>query len=1052
MNQNTYIHHTGKKLHVLFCPLLLTLFTLLCVLLILPKDSIFGSEGDWFSQHVAVAQQFRTIFQETGQILPDTSPLGAGSNIYDFSYYGLLRPDVLLSFALPQVPMTVIISVYAILELIAGANLCCYWLKKHLSRPFFSFMGGILYACAACFYHAHHQIMFVNYMPFLLLALLGIDRLLEKKKHGLLVLALVMVYLHSYYFAPAVLAVLLLYLIHCMYFMPGKSAHLSLWLRFFFSVGISIGIAAVLLLPTGLDLLSTKKDAGTAPAIQEILSLDFSMKSLLYHPYGCGLTILSLYTLLLSIKRKSTRLLSLALLLCLTVNTCSWLLSGMLYVRHKVLIPLIPLLILLCALSLERLFEREERHSLICGLLCFTPLLFSEYSPALVLDAGLTAGIFALLHLSCKAGAPQKVRLPLTLLLCLFPMTAFIAIGRQDKFISDTDTRQHVFSSEELEELNFDRQYRFDTLTEPYANVNVLSLTGMGKTTMYSSVTDSGYADFYYNTMRNPIRVRNRVALMSDANPMFSYLMGIRYIQAKSSRLPWGYSPIAEKEGIVIAENQHVLPTAYASTGTMAQTEYEKLEFPYSLEAMTRYTITDMESGNSTDSGTASGNSTAAEDFMQTSQITAVSKDSLDLPGLINLLEAQGVVCEWNQADCSLKLSLKTKTKAVIPLQKPLQNQMLICALNVTSPSGREVTIDFNGIRNKLSGKHAPYPNRNDTFTWMVSSNEEIRSLKLELSAGTYILSDIRLWIMDLSQWGNQNIWEVNASPEKGKSLFRGFASLQEQGWFVTSFPYRDGYQILLDGEHVPACRVNTEFVGIPLTAGTHEIVIAYQPPGKRISLIISLLSLVLFLVTPLFQRSIRHATVRNRIFSKRFFIIYQSLIQKRGDMMKKFLSSNKFYEQLQMMFQNNSFRELFSYLLTGGATTFVNYAVYLTLLHTNAEYLTANTIAWVFAVGFAYVTNRKFVFRSGNQIGKEMFSFVSMRFLTLITENLLLAFFIQSCQFRPVISKIAVSFVTVAANYVICKCHIFQKPASCVKASVSLPAIQQQKGEESHE
>ena len=120
-----------------------------------------------------------------------------------------------------------------------------------------------------------------------------------------------------------------------------------------------------MLLPTGLDLLSTKKDAGTAPAIQEILSLDFSMKSLLYHPYGCGLTILSLYTLLLSIKRKSTRLLSLALLLCLTVNTCSWLLSGMLYVRHKVLIPLIPLLILLCALSLERLFEREDRKSVV---------------------------------------------------------------------------------------------------------------------------------------------------------------------------------------------------------------------------------------------------------------------------------------------------------------------------------------------------------------------------------------------------------------------------------------------------------------------------------------------------------------------------------------------------------------------------------------------------------------------------------------------------------------------------------------------------------------
>lgn len=168
--------------------------------------------------------------------------------------------------------------------------------------------------------------------------------------------------------------------------------------------------------------------------------------------------------------------------------------------------------------------------------------------------------------------------------------------------------------------------------------------------------------------------------------------------------------------------------------------------------------------------------------------------------------------------------------------------------------------------------------------------------------------------------------------------------------------------------------------------------------------------------------------------------------------MMKKFLSSYKFYRQLQPLLQSNSFRELFSYLLTGGATTLVNYAVYLTLLHTGAEYLTANTIAWVFAVGFAYVTNRKFVFHSGNQIGKELFSFVSLRFLTLITENLLLAFFIQSCQFRPVVSKIAVSFVTVAANYILCKCRIFQKPAPCLKVSANLPAGQQQKGEEIHE
>ena len=149
----------------------------------------------------------------------------------------------------------------------------------------------------------------------------------------------------------------------------------------------------------------------------------------------------------------------------------------------------------------------------------------------------------------------------------------------------------------------------------------------------------------------------------------------------------------------------------------------------------------------------------------------------------------------------------------------------------------------------------------------MVSSNEEISGLNLSLSAGTYIVSDVRLWTMDLSQWGNQNVQEVTFSQDKGNELFRGSSALKEDGWFVTSFPYRDGYQIRVNGKDVPACRVNTGFVGIPLKAGTHEIVITYQPPGKRIAQSISLLSMILFLATVLFQRNSSRRIVRNRTF-----------------------------------------------------------------------------------------------------------------------------------------------------------------------------------------
>lgn len=125
---------------------------------------------------------------------------------------------------------------------------------------------------------------------------------------------------------------------------------------------------------------------------------------------------------------------------------------------------------------------------------------------------------------------------------------------------------------------------------------------------------------------------------------------------------------------------------------------------------------------------------------------------------------------------------------------------------------------------------------------------------------------------------------------------------------------------------------------------------------------------------------------------------------------------------------KKESLLELLRYGITGVATTAVNYVVYIVLLYLNCNYLFCNTIAWIFAVTFAYIVNRKIVFHSKNQVLQEAFSFVSMRFVTLLLENLLLFCFIQQLSFSPLLSKLAVSIVTVIGNYVICKCHIFVK------------------------
>lgn len=841
------------KLHPWFYPILLILFTLGMVWLILPAHAVFGSEGDWISQHAAIAEQFRTIFYETGQIFPDFSLLGACSNIYDFSYYGFLRPDVLISFLLPRIPMAYIISAYAILELVVGAVLCYHWLRQHLTVPFWAFIGGILYACAACFYHAHHQIIFVNYMPFLILALLGVRRLIVCGKHGLLTVSMFLIYLHSYYFAPAALVVIGLYFVYSIsedrYSMDRRMLACKI-VSFLFSIAFSIGMAAILLLPTGLDLLSTQKDAGVPAAFSEIFSLELSMEGLLYHPYGCGLTILCLYTLLLGIRRKSTRWLSLLLLLFLTVNIFPYLFSGFLYVRYKVLIPLLPLLLLLCVRALEELSARTIRHSLPCALGCLVPVLYSKYRTAMLLDIALIILTFLIIWMYQRRPASDtgKLTLPLYLMLCLFPAAASVVVGQRDAYIPIASIETDGFTQEERKELVQDSRYRFDCLTQAYENANTMPVPGMGRTTMYSSVTDSHYADFVYRIMRNPIRARNRVSLTTDANPCFSYLMGIRYIETESGNIPWGYEPVARKGETVIAENSHVLPVAYTGTAQMNRQEFEKLAFPYSIEALTRYTITDSSRGPT------------ARAFMEGSRITPVSIESLTGLTLPELLPA----AQTDEQD-TFAITLEEKTTFTLPLSSPLEHHILICSFGVAAPSGDELTIDINGIRNKRSGKTAPYPNHNDVFTYQLSSNEPITELTVTLSPGKYVLSDFQFWLMNTSHWGNDTVNTVDFQSSAGNELFRGTSSRTEDCWCVTSYPFRQGYKVLVDGAEVTAQSVNQGFVGFPLTAGTHEIIIRYTPPGKTAAAWISLLSMLLFAGSLLWARKYKQSNHKKR-------------------------------------------------------------------------------------------------------------------------------------------------------------------------------------------
>ena len=123
--------------------MLLHLITLFILLLPLQQGHFFGTNGDWYSQHIAIADSLRKAMLQSRSLVPQFIELGGGSSIYDFAYYGLLRPDILISCLFPKIEMKYFIAGYAILGVLASVELCYIWLRKKHMEKMFAIIGAV---------------------------------------------------------------------------------------------------------------------------------------------------------------------------------------------------------------------------------------------------------------------------------------------------------------------------------------------------------------------------------------------------------------------------------------------------------------------------------------------------------------------------------------------------------------------------------------------------------------------------------------------------------------------------------------------------------------------------------------------------------------------------------------------------------------------------------------------------------------------------------------------------------------------------------------------
>ncbi len=794
------------------------------IMFVMRDGIVWGAMTDWSDQHFIIPEYFRSRFYATHDPFPDYAfQLGAGQNIYNLAYYGIANPLFLPAYLMPGVPMSTYVQVLGLGCVWVSAVLGYFFFKRHFSGAMPLVLGLMFLCSGALIFHSHRHIMFIEYLPFELGLLLLFGR--KEKPAGLLLISLMTccVMLTSFYYSVGAFAAAGAYLVFL--HLGGKDRGLRSFLRKTWRkiVFAALGCvsAAVLWLPSLAAIVSGREETAVDVPLSRLLvpTVDFSI--MLYSPYSAGVTSIVIIAALYTLKNGTAqfRLLS-VMTLCFTVlRVFNYLLNGMLYIDGKAFIPFVPLLLLLVGsfVSLKSWRRPDIFAALaVTAVLAAVSLLIINYTRltfwVLIVETAVTASALLILVLCGKERFAAAVLLVTAFEVCLIEnnLEDFVTREKMDAFNSSTLT--------ELvgDTLDGDGDfYRFADSTTDRMNVNRVVRMDYLLTNIYSSVTNAGYRDFRFDTSFSENRIRNNAFQTQPLSVVFSSFMGCRYRVGETPAAMLGEELIASDGGYYIFSSACALPIGYASTHTMNEADFAALPAYEKPEALLENIIVPE-----------GGESWSADDTLP------LDIDFSPLAECETVSLGNGVYIVDSDSDFTL----------TVPLPEIVDGDIILLSFGVDNRIGdiseqKDVIIEVNGVRNKLTDPKWKYNNKNYDFTYVLSSNEPVTELTFSFVPGYYTLTDLDAHILRgevlTGVMCGKDALKVGSSRTAGDSLF-GTLRAEEGGWFTLSIPYDKGFRILVDGQEMPYQRTNTAFIGFPVTPGVHQIEVEYEAPMKK--------------------------------------------------------------------------------------------------------------------------------------------------------------------------------------------------------------------------
>ena len=819
--------------------LLLTGLTLFFCRMFVGRYGIFGAKVDWLSQHSVLPDYFRQQFYATGKLFPEfAANLGGGQNIYHFAYYGLYSPLILPSYLLPFVKMSDYIMAVSITGLTASVLLFYYWLKSRKTDTGTAFILSLMFLLAGPMIGQYSgQIMFVDYMPFLCLALIGVDRYFEQEKSGLFTVSVFLMIMTSFYFSIGGMLSLVLYGLH-RYFeqREGNRGTVRSFLRdglcFVRSMILAVLMSGFFLVPTALALTGGRSKEQNTSFVSFFIP-QITVERFAYSIYGIGLTTLVITVLLTGLlyRKVYEKVLTYGCVIVLAIPVFAYLLNGGLYIRDKVFIPFLPLLCYLIGIYLEKC--RKKELSFIAGIVPYIiTTIFVYIARNQFVSKGIGKSIWkvllaeSILFLICYVlycamkryhkETKEILMLALPSVICLaVTMNTFYQM-KPDRYVSRklyrdvTGEQNRQAVKEALKDDGYYRTEQKGSDDENAADLNRIWDVEQNITSIYSSAYNPDYHTFRQKTFGLEEPFRNGMMQSVSKNPVFQRMMGVRYIVSDSD-VP-GYTLVKKCGTTGIYQNKDAAPVMYATDRVMTEEEYKKLAFPYNQTAFLEYAVV--------------GEHTESSD--------------------------QNIMTAYEPVSLKMANNRTTGGAEQKTIQQEGQKQILFLRFRVDNAHpNKDVAVWINGIRNKLSAKDHVYYNENKIFTYAVPLKDGEDNISVTFGKGKYRLRHVQAYLGSLPE-RSELLYQSEIQVDKKQTednVIQGKIHVKKDGWFITAIPYDKHFKIYIDGKETEIQKVNMAFLGCKIESGNHEVKIIYHAPGTTTGKVLSLIGIAGFVL-----------------------------------------------------------------------------------------------------------------------------------------------------------------------------------------------------------